>query len=379
MKLLRFGLPVLVAVALLVCGARSTLAQKKNAIASFGALTAAEGDKAQADAKAWLQSAGKTDAATLAKFDAIWKQTNRSTLDRLAETFALGNADAAKLLADAANPNAPAPMGVHSLFTDKDASTFFKSNLALAYARQLTQRRVFEQALQVLNTTQAVHVVDPGSFLFHKAVCQHGLLQKEEARQTIDQMLTDVIDIPERYKTVGVLILLDMETWKSKDLGAVARLMDNSARMLDLARAGTGTQKVQKEIIHRLDELIKELENKAKDSDCDCEGDGKDGKGGACPGGKPGGGSGQGKGQQPGQGKGQDNPTAPASNPIAAANGGPGNVDPIKLKKAMEKWGNLPQNERNEILQGLTDGLSPADAAIIEAYFRNLSKVKNNK
>lgn len=380
MKLLRIGMPVLVAGALLVCGAHSTFAQKKNAIASFGALTAAEGDKAQAEAKAWLQSVGKTDAATLAKFDAIWKQANRSTLDRLAETFALGNADAAKLLTDAANPGCAAPVDVHPIFSDKDASTFFKANLALAYARQLTQRRVFEQALQVLNTTQASHVVDPGSYLFHKAVCQHGLLQKEEARQTIDQMLTDVIDIPERYKTVGVMILLDMETWKSKDLGAVARLMDNSARMLDLARAGTGTQKVQKEIIHRLDELIKELENKAKEGegDCDCEGGGE-GKGGACPGGKPGGG---GSGKQPGppgNGKGQDNPQSPAANPIAASNGGPGNVDQIKLKKAIEKWGNLPQNERNQILQDLTVGLPPADAAIIENYFRNLSKVKNNK
>lgn len=51
-------------------------------------------------------------------------------------------------------------------------------------------------------------------------------------------------------------------------------------------------------------------------------------------------------------------------------------MDPIKLKKAVEQWGSLPPQERNQILQGLTDGMSPADAAVIEAYFRNLSKVK---
>ena len=59
-------------------------------------------------------------------------------------------------------------------------------------------------------------------------------------------------------------MLLDMQTWKDKDLGAVARKMDNVERRLELARGGPQTQKLQKEVVARLDELIKELENKAK-------------------------------------------------------------------------------------------------------------------
>ena len=177
MKLIRCALPALVAAAFLTGGAGQTLAQKKTAIGSFGALTVVETDKAQSDAKAWLKSAGKDDAATLQKFDAVWKQTNRSVLDKVAETFKLGSPAAAKLLTEAANPQAPAPTAVNPLFTDKNASAFFKSNLALAYARLLTQRRVFEQALDVLKTTKAEQVSDPGSYLFHVAVCQHGLLR----------------------------------------------------------------------------------------------------------------------------------------------------------------------------------------------------------
>jgi hypothetical protein len=157
--------------------------------------------------------------------------------------------------------------------------------------------------------------------------------------------------------------------------------MDDSARMLDLDRPGPKTQKVQKEIIHRLDELIKELENKQKQEDSDSEpkpGEGKPGEGGggACPGGKPGGsGSGQSPGSQPGN-QGGNNPTAPLQQPAGANNGGEGKVDPVKLKKAVEQWGILPPAERQQLLQQLTDGLSPADAAIIEAYFRNLAKIK---
>ena len=59
-------------------------------------------------------------------------------------------------------------------------------------------------------------------------------------------------------------MLLDMHAWKDKDLQAVARKMENVERRLELARGGPQTQKLQKEIVLRLDELIKELENKNK-------------------------------------------------------------------------------------------------------------------
>ena len=55
---------------------------------------------------------------------------------------------------------------------------------------------------------------------------------------------------------------------------------------------------------------------------------------------------------------------------------GKGTVDQVKLKNAVKNWGILPPNERNAILQDLTSGLSPADAAVIEAYFRNIAMVK---
>ena len=59
-------------------------------------------------------------------------------------------------------------------------------------------------------------------------------------------------------------MLLDMHAWKDKDLQSVARKMENVERRLELARGGPQTQKLQKEIVLRLDELIKELENKNK-------------------------------------------------------------------------------------------------------------------
>jgi chemotaxis regulatin CheY-phosphate phosphatase CheZ len=70
---------------------------------------------------------------------------------------------------------------------------------------------------------------------------------------------------------VSILMAFDMQSWKEADvysrLGNIARKMDNIERRLDLARGGPKTQKMEKDAIARLDEIIKELENQAK-GDC---------------------------------------------------------------------------------------------------------------
>jgi polyhydroxyalkanoate synthesis regulator phasin len=59
-----------------------------------------------------------------------------------------------------------------------------------------------------------------------------------------------------------------MHTWSEKDLDSIARKMKNVERRLDLSRGGPKTQKIQKEIVARLDEMIKDLENKNKGNGC---------------------------------------------------------------------------------------------------------------
>src|SRR5262249_39915180 len=144
-------------------------------------------------------------------------------------------------------------------FKDARVSPFVRANLAVAYAKALSNRRIHEEGLEVLKLFKPEQVIDPASYLFHRAVSEHALLERTLATKTIARLLNDAIDSPERYKMVGTLILLDMQTWKDKDLGAVARKMDNSQRRLALDRGGPITQNIQKDIIRRLDELIKEL------------------------------------------------------------------------------------------------------------------------
>ena len=250
---------------LLVGGVRGADVEKKppRELASFGTLRAPAPDEARSQALDWLKGVGKADATTQKEFDALWAK-DVPLLDKVADTFALGDAEAAKLLAEARDTSAPAPTAVPKLFKDVKRPVFFRANLALAYAKALSNRKVYEEALDTLKTAKPEHVVDPGAYLFHKAVAEHALMLKKESADTIARLLDDVPDAPERYKMVAALMHFDMLTWREKDLGWIGRKMDNIQRRLDISRGGPTTQKMQKEVLARLDELIKKLENQQK-------------------------------------------------------------------------------------------------------------------
>jgi hypothetical protein len=230
---------------------------------SFGVLRAPSAEEARNQAEAWLKGVGKSDATTMKAFDEIWKSEQR-LLDKVAATFCLGDAEVAKVMAEARDANAPAPTDVPAVLKDTKKSAFFRTNLAVAYAKALSNRKVYEEGLEALRLAKPEQCVDPASFLFHKAVAEHALMLKKDADDTIIRLLDDVADAPERYKFVAALMHFDMTSWKDKDLGWIARKMDNIQRRLDLTRGGEKTQKMQKEVVMRLDELIKQLENQNK-------------------------------------------------------------------------------------------------------------------
>jgi len=219
--------------------------------------------EARKQAEAWLKSVGKTDAGSLAKFKTIW-DGDRAILDKVAATLALGDAQAARLLAEARDDSTPAPVEVPAAVRDAKRPAFYRANLALAYGKALTLRKVYEEALEALSAARAEDVADPAALYFHRAVCEYELMLKDKADSSIDRLLVDVADAPERYRMVAALMHFDMLTWQEKDLGWVARKMDNIQRRLDLRRGGKQTQKMQKEVLVRLEEMIKELEAKQK-------------------------------------------------------------------------------------------------------------------
>jgi hypothetical protein len=186
-------------------------------------------------------------------------------------------------------------------------------------------------------------------------VAEHALMKKDDAMRSIVRLVDDVADAPDRYAMLGRILFVEMATWKKdeKDLANIRRLMDNSERRLEHARGGKTTQDIQKKIVFRLDELIKEKENQAK-GQCN---------GGACPGG--------GQGNQIGAGSIRPNGPAPESGPLGGS--GNGTVDERKLKTIAAEWGTMPEKERARAIMEITRDLPARYRVVIEDYFKALS------
>ncbi len=160
---------------------------------------------------------------------------------------------------------------------------------------------------------------------------------------------------------VAALMHFDMLTWREKDLGWISRKMNVIKDRLDIARGGKKTQKMQKEVLVRLDEMIKEMENRAKGS--------SQSNGGNCP-----------SGGQPKNGPGGLFPGSPMQDSnVVTGQQGKGEVDIKKVKEIAEVWGKLPEKERAKAMVELTRDLPPKYRDAIEAYFKQLNSKSGSR
>lgn len=261
----RRWLPALVlAVAVLAPGIAQ--AQAAEEAAPLGVIKTPTLEQAKAQALNWLREA-KADENTLRRAEAFWDPaSDRPLIERVAETIALVDREAQELFASARDAETPAPMAVPDVIRDGDKPAFYRANLGLYYAKLLTNRKVYEQALEAIKAVRPEQVVDPASYYFFKAVCENKLENKEAGLESIDRLFKSVPDAPERYVVTANLMKAQMTTWKSKgtsipdDLKWAARRMDNIAGRLDIARGGKKTQGMQKEVIDLLEEIIKKMD-----------------------------------------------------------------------------------------------------------------------
>ena len=146
---------------------------KGKEIASFGSLQGPTEEAAKAQASAWYARSGGKDQIN---FDKIWA-TDRPTLEKVGDTLALGNVEAARILKQARDVNGPAPEGVPALIKDRKVDTYLRANLALVYAKALANRRIFEESQLALSSVKPEDVVDPASYFFTRAVSYRGDLR----------------------------------------------------------------------------------------------------------------------------------------------------------------------------------------------------------
>ena len=343
---------------LATCGAPAASAvdpATKNPAFGFTTLTAMTPAAAQAKAEAWLKSVGKFDQAA---FDKIWAD-DRPVLDRVADSLALGSPEAKAVVADARKADGPAPAAVPPVLKDAKQDPFFRTNLAVVFARSAGTKKAYEEALDALNGVSAEAAADPAAFYFFKAVSEHALMRKDAAFASAERLIKDVAEAPDRYKVIAFQMAVELVNWSPdpKDMTNIERLMDNSGRRLDLSRPGEKTQDIQKKIVFRLDELIKEMENKSK-SQSQCNG-------GNCPNGGE-------QGQNPGS---TTTPNSPATDSRIMGGAGAGKVDEKAMRKYAENWGTMPPEERKKVVEDLTRDLPAKYKPMIDEYFKSLNRI----
>jgi hypothetical protein len=329
---------------------------------TFGTLRSMPAEVAKAKVADWLKSVNKLDQA---KLDAIWAKTDSTILNLTVESIALGKPEVKAVIDNARDAVATPPTDVPAAIKD-EKNPFVKANVASAFAKALAGKRVYEEALKATIGVEPEQLVDPASFYFFKAVAEHSLAGTEgvkgstatrtNAILSIVKLLDDVTDAPDRYKMVATLMFFDIQNWAKdpKDLANIAKLMDNSGRRLELARPGEQTQEIQKKIVFRLDEKIKELENQSKG--------GGSCNGGSCP-----------SGGAPGMPNGI-NPSSPADVSALPGGGGPGKVDDKQLRKYAEVWGKMTPDARAKAVQEITRDLPAKYKPMIEEYFKALNR-----
>lgn len=362
MKIRKLFAVAAVTAGLTVAGSPASAAEPaKKPTFGFSTMKAATAESAKAKTEAWLKSIGKFDETA---FNKIWADEKRTVLDRTADALALGNTEAAALLANVRKSDY-VPSEVPGFLKDDKQDNYFRTNVALAFAKAAANKKVYEEALEALKAVNPEFAVDPASYFFFKAVAEHATMKKDAATGSIVKLLDDVSDSPSRYTMVATLMFFDMQSWAAdpKDLSNIEKLMDNSGRRLDLARGGEKTQDIQKKIVFRLDELIKELEAKNKPGQCN---------GGNCPGGgdKP--------GNKPGSGN-TVNPSQPAPDSTIMGGSGKGAVDEKELRKIAEQWGTMPAEKRAKVVQDITRDLPPKFEPMIKNYFEALDKMHGFK
>ena len=128
----------------------------------------------------------------------------------------------------------PAPTKVPAFFSNKKVPEFVRANIALAYARSLSNRRIHEEALATLALFHPEQVHDPASYLFHRAVCEHALLKKDLASRTINRSLSNRRMFASNFIMLAMTTMLIITVVKSSlalSLGLVGALSIVHSRM----------------------------------------------------------------------------------------------------------------------------------------------------
>ncbi|WP_437227612.1 hypothetical protein SH661x_000464 [Planctomicrobium sp. SH661] len=299
---------------------------------------------------AWVHQKNLLETPVMDAIAPSWefegKPSPEVLFDALMRTFYLADDETRNLVDSCRNwTYSPSLLQVQLPATTRDHDEpLLTHNVRYFLARHLTLLTAYNDAMDIFNLIDPKFVVDPAGCLFHRAVCEHHLLMKEQGLKTLQVLQNQTQDVPARYRKLAELMETDLEGVQEKTLGEVARQMKDVQRRLSLQQTDEGVQEVEEKIIATLDELIKKMEDQQKQSSSSA------------------GGSSSG---QP--------PTNPANDSYLGGVKGPGETDKRDIGHK-DHWGDLPPKAR-EAAKNMLDQQFPAHyRQAVEEYLKKLAE-----
>ncbi len=329
---------------ILLCVTNSTFAQKVSETVAEAAQLRQQPtmEEVKRHCLDWLTAHADKNQLEAGKIFLAESEPNRTALDLVIATISLVDEQTQTMQRQlAAMPQFAIPAALEKYQPEID-DPWMETNLKLWIGLELARRQLYEEALQEFQQVEQQHLVDPATYFFYRAVCEHHLLKKKEGLASLNILLNQCKPLASRYRMVGELMKQDLAKLQEKSLDEIARKMTDVERRLDLGRAGKKVQKIEREIVESLDELIKKLEKQA---------------GG-------GGGSGSGQGNQP---------NSAAKDSSVKGSTAPGKVDEKDLGRK-DGWGKLPPKEQAKAKQILGTLFPPHYRRAIEAYNRKAAQ-----
>jgi tetratricopeptide (TPR) repeat protein len=235
-----------------------------------------------------------------------------------------------------------------SVKTDPPVQTYSakSTDTLLAEAKHKTLNLEYEQAIQILKQFQPSRS-QYNEYYFLSAVSYFALNDKQNAIKASKNLRDTFEKLERRHEAILSQIEETLQHWKEGDLSDIERDMIISRDRLSTTKAGTDTQKIQKQIVDKLDKLIKDEEDKIK--------------------------------------KAMENASSspipmPIENPapdsiIMGGVQGKGKIDEKQLRQIGETWGTLPPAKRAKIVEDITRDVPSKYRVQIEEYFKALNKI----
>ena len=312
----------------------------------------------------------ETPAPADATADAVLqsKPLNASAelLDRVVSTITIVESATKPIAELCAKPHGALKTPEFPILSDEKTSAFVRNNLRLLVGKWLAQERLYDEAFVQLKDLQPDDVVDPAALLFYQSVCHHWMLHKQDGLKTIAKLLEQRTAIPRRYEQMADLMQADLSDLEDDSLDHISRRMNDVTRRLDFGNAGKKVRGVEDGIIASLDKLIKEMEDRANSSSSSSSESERDAQR-----------SGQ-RGQQRGGDPEGIRSQNPAQDSKLAKGKGKGEVKNKNIGN-QSGWGDLPQKEREEVMQQISKEFPSHYRDVIEQYFRKLASDEEQK